>query len=165
VEKHEKWKNLWARVISKTQRTCGFHERSSKELCISGQFLSLLSLGREGGGSGDDSYTSEPVLCFSENSGYVQSKTHGNRFYWNRGPCEGEKEKEKGVTKNGMPTPVGVLFSEPPSQQLSEIMLCNYPSHKLEKSDQVFIKRKNCRIQVEYLQQLWAGPHLEVRHS
>jgi hypothetical protein len=42
-------KNLWVRVISKTQRTCGIHERSSKELCISGQFLSLLSLGREGG--------------------------------------------------------------------------------------------------------------------
>jgi methionine-rich copper-binding protein CopC len=76
-----------------------------------------------------------------------------------------EKNKKKGVTKNGMPTPVAVLFSEPPSQQLSEIMLCNYPSHKLEKSDQVFTKRKNCRIQVEYLQQLWVGPHLEVRHS
>jgi hypothetical protein len=49
-----------------------------------------------------------------------------------------QKKKKKGVSKNGMSTPAGVLFSEPPSQQWSEIMLRNYPSHTLNKSDQAF---------------------------
>jgi hypothetical protein len=31
--------------------------------------------------AGDGSFTSELVLWFSENSDYVQSKTHGNWFY------------------------------------------------------------------------------------
>jgi hypothetical protein len=49
-----------------------------------------------------------------------------------------QKKKKKGVSKNGMPTPAGVLFSEPPSQQWSEIMLPKYPSHTLKSSDQAF---------------------------
>jgi hypothetical protein len=33
-------------------------------------------------------------------------------------------------------------------------MMRNYPSNTLQKSDEAYTKWKNCRIQVEYLQQL-----------
>jgi hypothetical protein len=39
-----------------------------------------------------------------------------------------------------MPTPAGGLFSEPPSQQWSEIMMRNYPSNTLQKSDEAYTK-------------------------
>jgi hypothetical protein len=51
-----------------------------------------------------------------------------------------QKKAKKGVSKNGMPTPAGGLFSEPPSQQWSEIMMRNYPSNTLQKSDEAYTK-------------------------
>jgi hypothetical protein len=94
VEKHENWqKPLGYGYFKKLKEHVVFMKEAAKNAFL-GSFFHYFLWGAGGGGGGWQ-FTSELVLWFSENSGYVQSKNHGNRFCSNRGPCEAEKEKKR----------------------------------------------------------------------